>query len=741
MQMNRQFQSRSVHPSANGDFDLSSKLTRVVALNGTDEGFYIVALHSLMESYANARSAHIAALETFWQKVDHLFMALGTPGAAAGKPLPLAKRLTTEHNLTNDVRHDFRRASKSEALAATQNFLEFCRTVGWEDPRLEELQDSLKLWDTKRAPIEQHRELVKLRLTLNRERDEHKEIEEEIRSSRDTREALEEIRAQLRRKDRELDELKTTAANRKQKSTDLRQKLRESEEERRQLATHSEQLKRAQLYMEYMERFTNYTRSRADYERSVMALSPEQKEATDRIGKSGDYLIHGPAGTGKTLVLIHAMDEELGRRDQELGLQDLRGVALVTFTRTLVRFDEYLANILGRHRSKPVMSTIDSFILERLREIEGRYRMDYNFLDDIAEQNPVPFLSADELKNELEDVIFGRGLTRHDYVDASAPRTGMKQPLNTEQRTTVWEVAARARRIMEGERRPSKNLGRLLVLERARRDADYRENMSVSRLFVDEVQDLSPVDVEALNMFARDGVILAGDEGQAIYQAGSSFKRLGVDVVGRSTVLSTNFRNTRPIHILSELYRLLWTGKEPQDVGKLDTAFREGATPEIWTYEDEAAAEEMLLKRLEFFTSVLGYEPENVAVLTLHKELLSQVQKVLNRHGYSTKNIKDKQFAFESSEGIRVSTVHSAKGVEFPVVLLYIPRLPNISGVSERAADERNFNLIYVAMTRALDNVQLFMPQAPPDRALRTLMEAHGKLLELEEQEGREALE
>jgi superfamily I DNA/RNA helicase len=82
---------------------------------------------------------------------------------------------------------------------------------------------------------------------------------------------------------------------------------------------------------------------------------------------------------------------------------------------------------------------------------------------------------------------------------------------------------------------------------------------------------------------------------------------------------------------------------------------------------------------------------------------------------------------------VRVSTLHSAKGVEFPVVMLYVPALPQPGGVSSRIADEQGFNLLYVAMTRAMDNLQVFLPVDAPSRPIAALAEAHQKLVELEE--------
>jgi superfamily I DNA/RNA helicase len=227
-------------------------------------------------------------------------------------------------------------------------------------------------------------------------------------------------------------------------------------------------------------------------------------------------------------------------------------------------------------------------------------------------------------------------------------------------------------------------------------------------------------------------MVLAGDEGQAIYQAGMSFQKLGVDVAGRSTSLKTNHRNTREIMHLAETYRALWHGEAPPDPGEIADAFREGPSPELWRHADTEEAEAGLVKRVAFFISVLGYDPENIAVLTAFKDDVERVKAVLAEAGHRTVDVRTKNFDFESSRGVRVSTLHSAKGVEFPVVMLYLLWLPSPGGLSEEMATERGFNLIYVAITRAMDNLQVFLPAELDTAPIRTLADAHEKLLELE---------
>ncbi len=723
--------------------DIEGNLRRIISLNGSDEGFYVLALHSLIEAYAISEYPQLDSEFTpFRHKIDAIFHGLGKLDPETGRVPELARRITQQHPATNGVRHRFDELSGEEARSATHNFIKFCRVVGWDHAELmADLEESLKLWKGKQAPLDQFRALRKLRLDYNRVRQENEELQTVGEASRDWRQELERVQRELQEKDAEVQRLKDTASGRKEKADDLRRRLHEAERAREELASQAEKLRGADVYVSYLERFTTYTRSRADYERSVMQLSAEQKQAAERIRDRGDYLISGPAGTGKTLVLLHALDRELTLRDQELGLTEEKPVALLTFTRTLVRFDEYLTHLLGKHDAAPIISTVDSFVLERLKQIDERFHMEYGFLRQYSEENPPEFFTSRELEAEIEHVIFGRALTRRQYVDEAAPRRGMRRPLSKEQRAAVWEIAEGVKDHMLSQHKLSKNLGRLVLLWELDRDPTFGARTAVSRLFIDEVQDLSPVEVQILERFSEKGMILAGDEAQAIYQAGMSFRQLGVDIVGRSTTLRTNYRNTRQVMHLAETYRALWRGEDPPGPDELGDAFREGPSPELWRHSDAAEAEAGLVNRINFFVSVLGYDPENIAVLTAFKDDVDRVKAVLAEAGHRTVDVRRNSFDFESSRGLRVSTLHSAKGVEFPVVMLYLPGLPAPGGLSEEMAAEQGFNLVYVAVTRAMDNLQLFLPAAPQAAATRTLAEAYERLVELEYGADQAALE
>jgi len=63
-------------------------------------------------------------------------------------------------------------------------------------------------------------------------------------------------------------------------------------------------------------------------------------------------------------------------------------------------------------------------------------------------------------------------------------------------------------------------------------------------------------------------------------------------------------------------------------------------------------------------------------------------------------------------ESIRFSTLHSAKGLDFPVVLLFLPNLEKIytdDSYDDKVREKITKNILYVAMTRAIDMLNIFV--------------------------------
>ena len=464
-----------------------------------------------------------------------------------------------------------------------------------------------------------------------------------------------------------------------------------------------------------------------DYERSITRLTPEQRAAVDLIKLNGDFLVKGNAGTGKTLVLLEALRKarEQSRMELELTTNEL---VLLTYTRTLAKYNRYIAAILDPQEVQNVISTADSYFLKILREARPGASVRYDLMNTLCrELNTTGFLSDRQLAVEIEDFIFANGITEAEYIDERIARKGLRTPLNNAQRTLVWEIRNRCIERMEQENRFSRNYSRAVILSRLEEHDDRQSGLHADFIFVDETQDLNSVELKILKRLARRAVIMAGDLDQSIYGIVSPYIRSGLHVQGRTRQLVTNFRNTHPIHELAQMYRLSERAAAEQD---LSSAFREGPVPELYASQDDEELLELLGRKTDLFLRKLKFDPENVGILVPSNGDVSAVERALSGHGYEVVNIKKDGFGFEDTGKVRVSTIHSSKGLDFPVVLLYLPRAPRTSEYDEQASETLRRSLIYVGMTRAMDNLSVFVRSDAGDPALRGLVRVYGAYVE-----------
>jgi hypothetical protein len=686
--------------------DLEDRIARLSRLAEADEGLFVIALHSFIEAYIRDDAPALKDNEDFADLVWAYRERLATKGATA-EDLSLLSRIIREHSIVRLVTQSFMKLDREEARAAAHNFLRFCAMCGIESGQLHGLESVVKAWEEKLPRTQAGGELARIQAELlHAQGDGRKLLSQTAQWARD-KQRLAELDGETMRLSLERQREKERPDGNRGSVERIERELTALTAQKRALAQALEAYKDLDAYVQQMGRFSQYTRTRMDYERSVMRLTAEQQEAVDALRPGHDLLVRGGAGTGKTIVLLHALRQAVRAREGELSLDPGSRILFLTYTTTLVKYDRYIAGLLREREAEGLILTVDSFFQSRLAALGEHYRVDYGLAARLAEKlNTTGFLSAQELAVEVEEFLFGSLVTRREYVEERIPRRGMRQPLSAGQREEVWGIRDRFVEEMEAGGTLSKNYSRMrLIAHLAEHPADERlRDLDVA--FVDEAQDLSAADLRALKLMSRRGLALAGDTGQSIYGAGSPYKRAGIDVSGRSRVLHMSFRNTLPIQSLAESYRSL-SGLE-EDEGGATVAFREGPVPELYTAANREELGRLLLRKAALFIENLGYDPENITVLAPTKTDLATIGDALGHAGYRHANIHDDDFSFKQEKTIRLSTLHSSKGLDFPVVLLYLPRLPARLDYDDKAADTLMRNLIYVAMTRAMDNLNVF---------------------------------
>jgi hypothetical protein len=614
--------------------------------------------------------------------------------------------------------HDSRLAAgaavdQEEALAARYNFLRFLDLCGVESEAREELERPLAGWQRRRPPdrgaaAEQQRMQFEI---LDSETGRGSLLARSAEWAQDKKRLAELQGETLRLRADCARETQRGEAGR-QRASELQHEIDEAVRQTNELSRRLLTYRDLDLYVQNVSRFSLYTRTRMDYERSVMRLTAEQDEAAEAVRPGKDFLVRGGAGTGKTIVLLHAFAAAVRDRHGELALDTGFPFVFLTYTRTLVKYDRYIAEILREPVAGSVILTADSFFQDRLGRLGKEQRIDYGVIGRLAEKhNTTDFFSPAELAAEIEAFIFANMVTRREYVDERIPRRGMRQPLTVGQREAVWRAREKMIQAMEHDGILSRNYSRCALVDRLRArpgDASLRD---MDAVFVDESQDLTAADLCALKLMSRRGLVMAGDTGQTIYGVSSPYRRAGVDIQGRTRVLHTSFRNTLPIQEVADAYRAI-SGLEEEE-GDKAVAFRDGPAPELYTAGSPAELLSLLLRKTALFIDALGYDPENIAILAPSKTDLATIGDSLGHAGYRWANIRDEEFSFKDAGTIRLSTLHSSKGLDFAVVLLYLPAIPQRGDFDERAGKGIVRNLIYVAMTRAMDNLNVFTLEGP----------------------------
>lgn len=584
--------------------------------------------------------------------------------------------------------------------------------AGVTHPALDTLAVAVRDAWSDRTPREQYRARLKaLQLAASAAKADAAELHEKLKRYEAAEQANEQAAteaAQLALHIRTLEQQKNADRAR---IDDLRAKLFEAKERIRTTTAELASQKDVGAYVSFLSRATTLTRTRLDYERSVLSLSAEQQAIVDAIGEHGDYLVRGPAGTGKTLVLMHAVNRERERIAGELGFDDHTQLAVYTFNYSLVRFNRYLATILGTDMGELTISNVDALFATELEALGYTITYDRKALGALHDSSGQKVLPTDLFIIEVEEFILGNNLTREQYVDEVIPRRGLKVPLRREQRAEVWDAAERVWQQTDASAEVSRARGVKILYDHIAGDAAVRERLSCRRIFLDEAQDLSAIEIALLRMLSRNGLVICGDEQQRLYRFGGSFLQSGVDIRGsRSRTLTTNYRNTVEICELSERYRAA-CGIETAEHG-LGTAFRHGPDPECFVLPNTDTMWSAFVARVEFFVHRLGYAPENLAVLAPFKNFTGKAARLLEAAGFETCSVLDPEFDFESTSGVRLSTMHSAKGLEFPVVFLIVPALAADERIDAEEAEARMQNLVYVSMTRGMDNLQVFVTEA-----------------------------
>jgi hypothetical protein len=212
---------------------------------------------------------------------------------------------------------------------------------------------------------------------------------------------------------------------------------------------------------------------------------------------------------------------------------------------------------------------------------------------------------------------------------------------------------------------------------------------------------------------ATNSLLVLYDDAQNIYGQADrrkiSWKSLGVQAQGRTTILKLNYRNTLEILSVARGFaqELLESRGDDDDGVPLiapQSAGRRGALPELVRTETASAQLDLLIARLRD-EHAHGRPYSDMAVLFRNQWEGEKLHEALQRIGIPSRLADNtgKHALFVVEDSVKLVTMHSSKGLEFPFVI--IPGLGSLPKPGQSEADEAR--LLYVAMTRATEHLLL----------------------------------
>ena len=236
-------------------------------------------------------------------------------------------------------------------------------------------------------------------------------------------------------------------------------------------------------------------------------------------------------------------------------------------------------------------------------------------------------------------------------------------------------------------------------------------------LLVDEAHDFEDAWLRMAGRLvnpATNSLLVLYDDAQSIYQKKRrtfNFASVGIKATGRTSILRVNYRNTAEVlalavHCARSLLEGAGDGRDEDGIPLVQpaSAGRRGAMPVLLQARDDREEADLIAERVAA-AHAAGMPLGDIAVLCRAKYLMRPIEQTLGRRKLPVQSMNAQAFRrFDwRRPSVKLLTMHSAKGLEFPLVFVAgLQALPMRDESLEDAA-----RLLYVAMTRATHELVL----------------------------------
>lgn len=490
------------------------------------------------------------------------------------------------------------------------------------------------------------------------------------------------------------------------------------------------------LYRTTLDRLEGFCEGKI--KRLMLSLErPEQQKYVD-MEHAPLIVLKGVAGSGKTTVGIYRAirQAEKGRRVLVLTFNPV----LAATTKSLI--EELIGPLPANLAVMHVQELMRLLLAEFLPGMTIRDERECNALlekalAEVRQKINSPLLSRDRkfFQEEIKYVIKGHGLTTYEQY-RGIERYGRKTALGPGYRAVMWQVyEAYTRRFAKSQTIDYYDV----AMQALHALHGHHNRQRYDDIIVDEAQDLTIVDLRVLEQLVKTTTghdtmpgtfLILADAAQTLYSCGFSWQQAGIQARGHTAILRKNHRNTRQVvEAAAQLIQHNVLRRESGEYITPEGTQRQGPPPLLIratsTYNQIEIVRSVILDLVENQTFRLS----DFALLCPTESLCEMSERELNNVGLRTMLYKNPRFDV-LEEYVKIMTIQSAKGLEFPVVFLLgltNDMLPSRQGMQHMEQEEAKLfleqqrSLCYVGMTRAAEILYLVTTQGAESIFVREL--------------------
>ncbi|MED5018469.1 3'-5' exonuclease [Paenibacillus chibensis] len=440
--------------------------------------------------------------------------------------------------------------------------------------------------------------------------------------------------------------------------------------------------------------------------------SAQQKEI---INYSGDQLlIRGIAGSGKTLILLEkARDIATKHPDETVAVFSYGSALTASAIKQLETYNLPNLTVTTFHswamknyyKTFKKKAYLEKFSRQKLLVAIEEIKQDYVNHRFVNNKDLITFIE------EEIGWIKGSDLCEFNKYD-KAPRKGRggKVRLSTEDRKVIYKIYEAYQKQLD-YRIDYHDFG----LHMSRKLGKIQDASKFDHVFIDEAQDFTKVNLQVLCYIPRKSCVVGADKGQKIFTTSFTWESVGLNIKGgRTKVLRNSYRSTK------EIMELAYSIQEKDEISKdeeftrPDLPTKTGPKPKVFYTKGIEGQKIALLEMIEL---IQKEDPgATIGILSRNKKHMKRVVTLLDdakkKYQFITspfKNDDPNRIGTHHDPGIKLTTFHTAKGLEFKYVLITdLVDPPTEERLGEDFDWDIERRLLYVAMSRAMKVLNLF---------------------------------